>query len=109
MDRRIIDKLPTTIQRGVESEDRGVSGAPRGGTVARCSLRAGTTLPSAFPFPSSPYQASQPGLDLLLQAPKCALEALAEQGVEQGVDVRVQQHQPIREGNGRGRDQAGGQ
>lgn len=119
--RCIAAALCATVWRGgAEGEDGRVCGGPFwGGTaaplwwaVAGHSLGAGTGPTPAFPLCSlqlsSPYQPSQPGLDLLLKIPKRSLEALAEQGIEQRIDVRVEQHQPIGEGDGRRRDRAGG-
>jgi len=72
---------------------------------------AGATAPAVFspcsdhPFPA--HHAPQTRSYFLLQTLKSALEAFAQQGVQQRVDVRVQQHQPVRKGHSRGGDEAG--
>ena len=53
------------------------------------------------------HHAPQARSYFLPQALQGALETLAEQRVQQRVDVRVQQHQPVREGDRRGRDEVG--
>lgn len=53
------------------------------------------------------HHAPQARSYFLPQSLESALEALAEQSVQQRVDVRVQQHQPVREGDRRGWDEAG--
>lgn len=69
-----------------------------GGPGAGAAVTA-TAAPSSDPnFPAQ--RASQAGSYFLRQTLKGALETLAEQRVKQRVDVRVQQHQPVREGHG---------
>lgn len=71
-----------------------------GGQSARVAAPAVLSLWSDLCFPA--YNTPQSSSHFLPESLESALETLAEQSIQQRIDVRVQQHQPVREGNSRG-------
>lgn len=76
-----------------------------GGQSAGVAAPAVFTLRSHLPSPA--HHTPQTGSHFLPQSLKSALETFAKQSVEQRIDVRVQQHQPVGEGNSRCWDEGG--